>query len=89
MDSDFLEIIDEIIQFYQDRARVEELAGFWERIGEGVDGDCGEAFLLGSVYGQCLFLFNSYFDRKMKEEARAKFKKLVYAQISMLKKEMI
>ena len=38
MDSDFLEIIDEIIQFYQDRARVEELAGFWERIGEGVDG---------------------------------------------------
>ena len=89
MDSDFLEIIDEIMQSYYDKAMVEEVVGFWGEVGEGVDGGCGEAFLLGSVYGQCLFLFNSYFDRRMRVEELDEFRELVYSRISELKQGII
>jgi hypothetical protein len=77
MDSVFLELINEIVCSYSDDENLRTVSDFWDGIEPAMEDDNRTAFLLGSVYGQCLFLYNSYYDDSRDPENRKKFQHLL------------
>jgi len=59
-----METVIEIIQSYSDESNLESILEFWKRIENVSNDDCLKSFLMGSVYGQYLFLFNSYYKKE-------------------------
>ena len=59
-----METVIEIIKSYNDDSNIKRLLEFWKRIRYISNEDCQKSFLMGSVYGQCLFLFNSHYKKE-------------------------
>jgi hypothetical protein len=64
VETELMETVIEIIQSYSDESNLKSLLEFWKRIENVSNDDCLKSFLMGSVYGQCLFLFKSYYKKE-------------------------
>lgn len=78
MESDLLDMINDVIHSYSVSDDLDKMKELWHKVEPIVGSDTCRAFLLGSVYGQCIFLHNSYFTHKaVKCERKKNYEELV------------
>ena len=80
MDSDLLDMLSDVIRSYHDPENNEWIEEFWKDVKAAVGDDAHKSFFLGSVYGQCVFLYNTYsdgWDRARRQEYQELLVKLV------------
>ena len=77
MDSELLDMLNDIIHSYSDEEYVEQLHEFYHRIESDIGEGNWKTFLLGSLYGQCLFLFNSYYTHSVDPTWKKDYDQLV------------
>ena len=77
MDAELVEMLEEEFQRYSDETRINELFTTWKNLGLDFDEECVKAFMIGSVYGSCLFIINSFnnysSDKRIKQEFVKRF----------------
>jgi hypothetical protein len=81
MDAELVEMLEEEFQRYSDDAKIAELLNTWKNLGLDFDEKCVKVFMIGSVYGSCLFILNSFNNYSSDEKIKEEFVKTFYSHI--------
>ncbi|MFW6109092.1 MAG: hypothetical protein ACOC6N_01455 [archaeon] len=84
MDSDLLEMIEEEIQSYTDKTKIKKLLRARRTITEKTDKECMKEFLIGSVYGSCMFLYRTFMYGQTNSDIEEEFTKTISRRIKGL-----
>ena len=83
MDLELLDMLEEHIQAYSDLAKINAHKEAFNKLVQD-DDSLSSVFLLGSLYGSCHFILESYSSRKPSEKDEAEFIQWLYNHIKGL-----
>ncbi len=83
MDVELVEMLEEEFQRYSDETRINELLNVWKDLGLDFNENCIKSFMIGSVYGSCLFILNS-FNTYKSDKKKVEFVRIFYSHMKGL-----
>ena len=83
MDLELLDMLEEHIQSFRDEAKIKAMMDACKMLIEK-DDPASYSFLIGSLYGSCLFIRDSYSSKKQTENDEIAFNEMLYIHVKGL-----
>lgn len=79
MDPELLDMLDELVQSYRSEDKIRNLKDSFKRLVE--DPDVAFSFLIGCLYGSCLYIVESYSSKTFNEKEEKELTEIIYNYI--------
>lgn len=86
MNLELLDMLEEHIKSFRDEAKLKKLKEAYDNLIQD-DDSLFYSFILGSLYGSCLFIGDSYSSKELSEKEETEFNQWFYNHVKGLKIE--